>query len=258
MENYKFPPGSPRHVQMGIKGRFSVREFSEVFNVRNAEGLPYILVGGQAVNYWAERYFQTESELKALQPFTSEDIDFKGGKQDVKRIAEQLHLTEIYPSKAAITALAGCVPFQIGDLKSNIEIVRTVPGISGSIEALAIKAELAGKRMRVLDPISLLACKLDLLATVSQEHRQDLEHIRILVPCVRAFLREFLLQVEQNELPFRGWLGAANRVVKLTTSLRSRKIAGRFNIAWSDILPLREIDQSKHEKIIRFREHHLR
>lgn len=93
----------------------------------------------------AERYFQTEPGLQALQPFTSEDIDFKGGKQDVKRIAEQLRLAEVYPSKVAMTALAGSVPFQIGDLKSNIEIVRSVPGISGSIDALAIQAELEGK-----------------------------------------------------------------------------------------------------------------
>lgn len=243
---------------MGVKGRFSLQQFSEVFNVRNSDGLPYVLIGGQAVNYWAERYFQTEPGLQALQPFTSEDIDFKGGKQDVKRIAEQLRLTEVYPSKVAMTALAGSVPFQIGDLKSNIEIVRSVPGISGSIDALAIEAELSGKIIRVLDPISLLACKLDLLATVPQENRRDLEHIRILIPCVRAFLREFLLQVEQDELPVRGWLGAANRVLKLTASLRGRKIAGRFNIDWSEILLLQEIDQSKHEKIVRFREHHLR
>ena len=258
MEDYKFSSGSPRHGQMDIKGRFALREFSEVFNVRNSEGLPYVLIGGQAVNYWAERYFQSESELKALQPFTSEDIDFKGGKLDVKRIAEQLKLTEVYPSKVAMTALAGCVPFQIGDLKSNIEIVRTVPGISGSIDALAIEAELGSKIIRVLDPISLLACKLDLVATISQEHRRDLEHIQILVPCVRAFLREFLQQVEQNELPARGWLGAANRVLKLTTSSRSRKIARRADIEWSEILPLQEIDRSKHKKIIRFREYYLR
>jgi hypothetical protein len=58
MENYKFSPGSPRHGQMDIKARFSLWEFSEVFNVRNSEGLPYLLIGGQAVNYWAERYFK--------------------------------------------------------------------------------------------------------------------------------------------------------------------------------------------------------
>jgi hypothetical protein len=242
---------------MGVKGRFSLQQFSGVFKVRNSEGQPYILIGGQAVNYWAERYFQTEPELKALQPFTSEDIDFKGGKEDVKRIAEQLGLVPDYPSKVEMTALAGCIPFQIGDLRSNIEVVRSVPGISGSVDALAVEAELRGKMIRVLDPISLVACKLDLLVTVSQTGRRDLEHIRILIPCVRAFLREFLEHVEQDKLPVRGWLGATNRVLKLTTSSRSRKIARRANIDWSEILPFREIDQSKHEKIIRFREYQL-
>jgi hypothetical protein len=182
MANHEFQPGSPRHGKMGINARFSLNQFSEVFKVRNLGGQPYILVGGQAVNYWAERYFQTEQELKDLQPFTSEDIDFKGGKEDVKRIAEQLHLAPQYPPKVEMTALAGCIPFQIGDLKSNIEVVRTVPGTSGSVDTLAIEAELAGKKIRVLDPISLLACKLDLLITVSQEKRsgtyQDSDSVR--------------------------------------------------------------------------------
>ena len=70
MENHKFRPSSPRHGQMGIKGRFSLQQFSEVFKVRNSEGQPYVLIGGQAVNYWAERYFQAEPELKTLHPFT--------------------------------------------------------------------------------------------------------------------------------------------------------------------------------------------
>ena len=126
MENHEFQPGCPRHGQMGVKRRFSLQQFSEVFKVRNSEGKPYVLIGGQAVNYWAERYFQTERLLKSLQPFTSEDIDFKGGKEDVRRIAEQLGLMPNYPSKVAMTALAGCVAFQIGDLRSNIEVVRSV------------------------------------------------------------------------------------------------------------------------------------
>ena len=257
MANHEFPPGSPRHGQMGIKGRFYLQQFSEVFTVRNFEGQPYVLVGGQAVNYWAERYFREEPELKYLQPFTSEDIDFKGGKEDVKRIAEQLHLAPEYPPKVEMTALAGCIPFQIGALESNIEVVRAIPGISGSVDALAIEAELGGKTIRVLDPISLLACKLDLLITVSQKERRDVEHAKILIPCVRAFLREFLDQVEQGELPAKGWLGATNRVLKLTTSVRSRKAAIRFKIDWSEILPLKEIARSKNEKVMRFIEYQL-
>ncbi len=34
--------------------------------------------------------YLAEPQLKALRPFTSEDIDFKGTADDVRRIAEQL------------------------------------------------------------------------------------------------------------------------------------------------------------------------
>lgn len=72
---------------------FSLDQFSEILKVRNAAGKPYILIGGQAVNYWAERYREREPQLKALGPFTSADIDFKGTAEDVRRIAAQLALT---------------------------------------------------------------------------------------------------------------------------------------------------------------------
>ena len=68
--------------------------------------------------------------------------------------------------------------------------------------------------IRVLDPISLLACKLALVATVEQKTRHDVPHLKILLPCVRAFLNEFLQQVESHEIPARHWLGAANQVLK--------------------------------------------
>ena len=37
MADYELQPGCPRHGQMGIKGRFSLQQFSEVFKVRNSE-----------------------------------------------------------------------------------------------------------------------------------------------------------------------------------------------------------------------------
>jgi hypothetical protein len=122
-----------------------------------------------------------------------------------------------------MTALAGIIPFQIDGLKSNIEVVRRIPGVSGSVDALAIQAEWTGKTIRVIDPISLLACKLDLVASVSQAKRRDVPHLKILLLCVRAFLNEFLQQVERNEIPATHWLGAANQVLKLTTDHRARK-----------------------------------
>jgi hypothetical protein len=242
---------------VGVAVGFSLRQFAAVFTIRDAAGRPYVLIGGQAVNYWAERYLVAEPELQQFQPFTSEDIDFKGNHEDVRRIAKQLALQPIFPPKVAITALSGTIPFQIGDLKSNIEVIRRVPGVPDSVDRLAFEAEMDGLTIRVLDPVSLLACKLELVASVSQEKRRDLPHLRMLVPCVRAFLGEFLQQVEAGQLPVRGWLGAANQVIKLTTSVRARKLAKKHGLDWAEILPLAAIAKSEHEKIRRFREQQL-
>ena len=242
---------------MGIVVGFSLRQFSEVFKIRDADGQPYVLIGGQAVNYWAERYISSEAELEKLQPFTSQDIDFKGNRTDVERIAQQLNLNANYPPKVAMTALSGFIPFQIGDQKSSIEIVRRIAGISDRIDTPAIQAMWNGKTIRVLDPISLLASKLELAATVQQRDRQDVVHLKILLPCVRAFLDELLQQVDLGRLPAKDWLKIVNQVLKLTTNQRAQKIAGKYHINWQDILPLPGIAKSQNEKIARFREKQL-
>jgi hypothetical protein len=92
---------------MGLTVGFSLQQFSEVLKIRDAAGQPYLLIGGQAVNYWAERYLAVEPQLEPLKPFTSEDIDFKGGQADVQRIARQLALPTGFPPKVQMTALAG-------------------------------------------------------------------------------------------------------------------------------------------------------
>jgi len=239
---------------VGLIVAFSLQQFSAVFKIRDEAGQPYVLVGGQAVNYWAEHYLSQEPELKSLRPFTSEDIDFKGNHDDVQRIARQLESQANYPPKVALTALAGFVPFQIGNLKSTVEVVRRIPGVSGSANTPAIQVEWEGKTLRVLDPISLLACKLELAATVSQVHRRDVPHLKMLVPCVRAFLNEVLQQVELGALPAKEWLKVANQVLKLTTESRARKIGEKQLINWAEILPLAAIAKSQDEKIRRFHE----
>ena len=188
---------------MAVIVGFSLHQFSEVFKIRDSAGRPYLLIGGQAVNYWAERYLSREPELQSLQPFTSQDIDFKGNREDVQRIAQQLESSPAYPPKVAMTALAGVIPVQIGDQKSLIEVVRRISGISDSAQTPAIEAQWEQKAIRVLDPISLLASKLQLAATVPQEGRQDVAHLKILLPCVRAFLADLLQQVCEGQLPAR-------------------------------------------------------
>jgi hypothetical protein len=80
---------------------------------------------------------------------------------------------------------------------------------SPSRTCAAIQVDWDGIPIRVLYPISLLPCKLELAATVSQEKRRDITHLKILLPCLHAFLGELLYQVELGQLSAlsaRDWL----------------------------------------------------
>ena len=111
---------------------FSLEQFSGVLKIRNAVGQPFILIGGQAVNYWATRYLEREPDLKSWQPFTSKDIDFQGNLDDVLRTASVLGRPTRLPHKKMMTAFAGGVSWPIGADISQVEFVRTLPGVKNS------------------------------------------------------------------------------------------------------------------------------
>ena len=50
-----------------------------------------VLVGGQALNFWAEPYRDRVSALSREGPFTTKDIDFCGNRQAVTAFAERLN-----------------------------------------------------------------------------------------------------------------------------------------------------------------------
>ena len=238
--------------------QFSLEQFGDVLAVRNAAGKPYVIIGGQAVNYWATRYLSSEPELAEWQPFTSKDIDFRGDREDVRRMATALQQPPVFPPKRMLTAFVGAVPWSVGSKQTRIEFVRRVPGTTAhEIETLAVEYDYLGKQMRIIDPVSLLGCKLDLSLTVDQSQRRDVVHARIIFLCVRAFLREGLHGVEAGELPVRGWLGAVERLLKLAESRLGRRASEKLAIHWPDILPHREISAYTVGQVAQFRKKRL-
>jgi len=239
--------------------RFSLRQFTEVFKIKNAQGLPPVLIGGQAVNYWAELYADEEPGLLRWRPFSSEDIDFQGNREDVQLIAAQLGRVPLYPRRVEMTALAGMISLQLGDLKSQIEVVRSVPGVAANLlQETALEATWEQYKIRVIDPISLLYAKAHLALKVPQDERRDAEHVAMMVLCVRAFLRRALFEVEQGGMPVRGWLGAAERALALSESAIGTKAAHRLGIDWRESLPLPEIQRAIGQRMVLFREKRLR
>lgn len=237
---------------------FSLAHFLSVLEIRDDAGLPYVIIGGQAVNYWAETYLSDEPELARFLPFVSKDLDFLGGRADVLKTARLLGGAARLPHRKMMTAFAGGVALKIMEAETNVEFIRTVPGVSAAeSNRWAVASQRDGVAVRVLDPISMLACKLHLALTVDQTQRRDGDHARILLLCTRAFLRATLRGVETGAWPTRGWLAAAERVLKLAETTTGAKAARQLGVDWRQVLPHPEIDAGLRRLIIRFREQRL-
>ena len=240
------------HGFVAMKPKYRLDQFDRVLALRNRNNLPYLLIGGQAVNFWAGRYADREPALNELRPFTSEDIDFKGDRADVEHMATQLNLHAVLPGLAGMTALSGAIPFHWGDIKSNIEVVRTVPGAPKNLENTAIQIEANGRTIRVMDPVSLFASKLELCATVSQKDRQDVRHLRMLVHCVRHFLGDMLTATGENQIDSRTWLKIAKFLLKQTATKSAKRVAQDWGIDWNSLLPWEVLKASQDPKLVRF------
>lgn len=218
--------------------KFRLGSFAAALALRNPGGRPYVLIGGQAVNFWAERYLEDEPALRKFAPFTSRDIDYFGGKADVEYMAGQLKRKPVYPYWRAMTALAGTIPLQLEAHDTVIEVVRLVPGVDAErVEKSALPSSFLGHELRVIFPVHLLICKAHLARTIDQINRQDVFHLKVMLLCVRSFLAESLQQVEAGAITVRDWLNIVKDLLAFTESDLGRNVARQHDIDWSVILP---------------------
>lgn len=246
-----------RVVETAKKG-FPLGAFQAALDAWEAHGIFPLLIGGQAVNFWATRYLDEEPELRALSrktAFTSRDIDFKGDLDTARKIATALGKKLVTPrfGEQAFSKLVGFIPFEIGGAFSNIEIVFSVEGLDKvDADKLGVRARFGATTICVLEPISLLYSKAYNVQHYDQTTRGDIAHLRILVPCVRAFLRDSLKSVGS-----RATLSAMERAMTLAQSERGKQMTKRHGIQWEGVLPAKEIEASLDPKLRMFRERRL-
>ena len=61
-----------------MKQKYSAADISPVLEAIAQTAPRLILIGGQAINYWSDKYQQDTPEWRRLRPYTSEDLDFCG------------------------------------------------------------------------------------------------------------------------------------------------------------------------------------
>jgi len=227
--------------------------FSEVLNSAEKP----ILVGGQAVNLWAEHYGSAIPSLDPLRPFMSRDADIFGDRAMAERLAKatQWKLTCYHePRTIAVAMLTKDVP---GREPLLIEVINSVNGLAPKDLADPDLLELRpGQVYRVPSPIILLKAKLANVAQIDQTRRQDVRHVQMLVPCVCEYIREAHSRAFAGEITERGLVNLLKGARELASNQKYCDLGKKHSFDLKGLFP-EELSHSKLEKVARFAQFRL-
>ncbi|MFZ1055162.1 MAG: hypothetical protein WAN79_05770, partial [Opitutaceae bacterium] len=224
-------------ILANMPDQHEISAFSEVLNSTEKP----ILVGGQAVNLWAEHYGSTIPSLDPLRPFMSKDADIFGDRAMAERLAKatQWRLT-CYdePRTIAVALLTKEVP---GREPLLIEVINSVNGLTPRDLADPDLLELRpGQVYRVPSPIILLKAKLANVAHLDQTRRQDVRHVQMLLPCVCEYVREAHSRAIAGEITERELVNLLESVRYLSSNENHRELSkegsrvGTLTKEWRD------------------------
>ena len=109
----------------------------------------------------------------------------------------------------------------------------------------------SGVRLRVLNPIACLKAKLHNVSAIDQRGRQDEKHVRILIPCVRAFLRRLVAEAHSSG-NCRPVLNALQQLLLWTSHRDVIKAARAHGFILLHAVPLVDLTTSHHPKLVNF------
>jgi hypothetical protein len=237
----------------------SPQDFSAILGVTNRHGEPALVVGGHAANLWAAYLLKKEPELAQFSPFLSKDLDLLADQETVWRLAERLHRQPQRPAKGEATPIIAWFDFLTArGVATRIEVLFSVYGISSKeIEASSMLIGGAGIEgpVRVPNPVICLKMKIHNAVGLNQTRRQDVKHVKMLILCNRAFLRDVLCECEAGRVLERTLIKALEALFTLVTSDIATSAAQKFGFDWRSAFPIEELCQSPLSRVQNFLRH---
>lgn len=174
-----------------------------------------VLVGGQALGFWADHY--NVSRPAPLAPIVTADVDFIGGSALARKLGEALGWKWWVPSLDDMTEQSGKVTFRMpdGSIK-QVDFLFAVAGLTTTDvirRAVEMQVPEIGA-LRVMHPIDVLDSRIqNLLLIPHKRNEMGIAQAQLAVPVVRALI--------QDEIRARGEkraLKLLERVVALAES----------------------------------------
>lgn len=246
-----------------VRKQFHLRELTRVLEQLADLQPRCVLIGGQAVYYWAEKYFTFDEALPQfarLSPFVSKDLDFQGSTLAARELGRRLECPVDVPSfrEAFGNLLSGKMRSFASGHPLDVEVLQSVPGFTvGNFDRFVIEEHRGNLRLLVLDAVAMLQAKARNVVHIHKEGRRDREQFYILVAWVRAYLRMLLRLVRAGELPMRGLLSTVERVLTFTEKPAGRAAAEAPGLRWGLILPQPELETATEPELVALPERRL-
>ena len=217
-----------------------------------------VVVAGQSVNFWADRYSTDESRLSEFQPFTSRDLDLFGSIANAYRLAEEAHAKLKRPHKSSASPVVANVDVATGNVVRSVQFLRHVGGVTNAeITQNAVPFRHGEVTVYFADPITTLKAKLHNLVALEQRGRNDAKHVEILCLCVPRFLGGQLAAADKTDAAAKQSLRSIQRVLKLSESPIARQIPDERQLDWKTLIPIMRLNKVRNRRIKNFRERQL-
>jgi hypothetical protein len=214
-----------------------------------------IIVGGQAVNFWASRYAPDEPELLAYRPFTSGDLDLLGSIGDAYRLGLETNTEVERPRRGAASPIVANVRINAAGVVRSVQFLKSLRGVTNcEIDDNAVQFGVGDTNIYVADPITMLKAKLHNLVELDQHGRNDRNHVDILRLCVRLFLERQLTTADEGEAAARQCLRNLQRILELSRSAVTRR-SEQFD--WKALIPVDSLKRVRSPRLKNFRDQQL-
>lgn len=214
---------------------------ADLLRLLQAAGSDLVLVGGQALAFWVQRYgIALQADVAAI----SCDVDFltpsAADRAVVERMARVLKGKAVYPNRRALTALVGQAYRDVNDEEFvNVDIIFKVLGLpQQQVRSRAVQVQLEGAEFFVMHPLDVLRSRLaNLYHLKDRQNDKGLTQLALAIEVVRHFLRAMGLEHAGTSSALRSPLQPyISEIERLACEDAGRKVAKRYGVHVADAI----------------------
>jgi len=235
-------------------------DFHPVFS--ELKSLQGIVVGGQAINFWANLYRHRCPELDNYVPFESRDLDIQGDIQLARKLNKKLGWRML----SHLQERGFCIATLIGPEEEILEILKSVHGLKAAdlkSKAYTTRVTMGSNiEFPILTPIALLQAKLanwkklDRTDLEGLQIRQDLKHLKISLLITHEFLKD-LLEADEEPQGSRDAISHLNKVKKILTHEHGQEFMREHGPSWPIVFPVEALKNSSKRRYRNFYENQI-